>query len=316
MAAIVNRWNDFDPLEEVVLGRADGACFNACEPGCQSEFSDQTTEYGPTMSHPFNAYLPWPTGPKLKKFVNDCNEQLDGLRELLEGEGVTVKRPDQALCNDFPKKIETPDFSIPNGYCAVCPRDVVMTVGNEVVEAPMSKRSRYFEFRPLRPLIKDYFDKCEMMIWTAAPKPLMRDSSYTPEFWDWTKEERIKRIKDYTYCLSEEEVMFDAADCLLLGDTMFVQQSCVTNLAGIRWLRKHFAQKGIRVDTLHFPSDLYPSHIDCTFVALKPGLVLTNPERQPLDEEMKLFKQNDWKFIESPKYSTECEHPADRKSVV
>ena len=40
----------------------------------------------------------------------------------------------------------------------VCPRDVVMTVGNEIVEATMCKRSRYFEYRPFRPLIKHYFD--------------------------------------------------------------------------------------------------------------------------------------------------------------
>ena len=43
-------------------------------------------------------------------------------------------------------------------YCVVCPRDVVMTVGNEIVEATMCKRSRYFEYRPFRPLIKHYFD--------------------------------------------------------------------------------------------------------------------------------------------------------------
>ena len=37
MPGLVNRWNDFDPLEEVVLGIADGACFPPMEPGCQSE---------------------------------------------------------------------------------------------------------------------------------------------------------------------------------------------------------------------------------------------------------------------------------------
>eukprot|EP00929_Paragymnodinium_shiwhaense_P120127 TRINITY_DN92010_c0_g1_i1.p1 TRINITY_DN92010_c0_g1~~TRINITY_DN92010_c0_g1_i1.p1 ORF type:complete len:419 (+),score=32.38 TRINITY_DN92010_c0_g1_i1:75-1259(+) len=308
MAEIVNRWNDFDPLEEIVLGVADGACFPPPEPACQSEFNDQYTKYGAKMSHPFSDYLAWPTGPKLKKFIDKANEELNGMKELLEGEGVTVHRPDSTLC-DFEKAIQTPDFTSPNGYCAVCPRDVVMTVGNEIVEATMCKRSRYFEYRPLRPLIKGYFDRDPRMIWTAAPKPLMRESSFSQGFWTWTQEERIARMHQYEYCLSEEEVMFDAADCLLLGDTMFVQQSMVTNLAGIRWLRRHFAPKGIEVRTLHFPYDLYPSHIDCTFVAVRPGLVLTNPERPPVEKEMSIFKQNDWRLVDVPQYSTEREHP-------
>lgn len=54
-------------------------------------------------------------------------------------------------------------------------------------------------------------------------------------------------MHQYEYCLSEKEIMFDAADCLLLGNMMFVQQSMVTNLCGIRWLKRHFAPKGIQV---------------------------------------------------------------------
>ena len=53
---------------------------------------------------------------------------------------------------------------------------------------------------------------------------------------------------------------------MLLGDMMFVQQSMVTNIAAIRWLKRHFEPKGIQVHTLHFPYDLFPSHMDCTFV--------------------------------------------------
>lgn len=307
-APIVNRWNDFDPLEEVVLGIADDACFPPMEPACQSEFNDQKTKYGAEMSHPISDYVPWPTGPKLKKFLDNANKELEVMKDMFEGEGVIVKRPDPKLCN-FNVRTKTPDFESPNQYCVVCPRDVIMTVGNEIVEAPMCKRSRYFEFRPFRPLIKEYFDKDPNMVWTAAPKPLMGDASYRTNFWDWTIEERVKRMHNYEYCLSEEEVMFDAADCLLIGDVMFVQQSMVTNLAGIRWLKRHFTPKGIQVQTIHFPYDLFPSHTDCTFVALKPGFVITNPDRPPVDEEMKIFKQNDWRLVDVPMFTTHLEHP-------
>jgi glycine amidinotransferase len=305
---LVWRWNDFDPLEEVVVGIADNACFPPLEPACQSEYNDQYTQYGAKMSHPFSEHVPWPTGPKLKRFVDKANQELDGMVELLEGEGIFVHRPDKSMC-EFNTVTKTPDFESPNQYCVVCPRDVLMTVGNEIVEATMCKRSRYFEFRAYRPLIRQYFDNDPRMIWTAAPKPMMSDKSYTTDFWNWDIEERKRRMHEYTFCINEEEVLFDAADCMLLGDVMFVQQSMVTNLAGIRWLKRHFAPQGIEVRTLHFPYDLFPSHIDCTFVAVREGLCLTNPDRPVVAEEVKIFKQNDWKMVDVPFYSEEQEHP-------
>jgi len=304
----VNRWNDFDPLEEVVLGIADGACFPPIEPACRSEFNDQHTKYGACMSHAISEYIPWPTGPKIKKYIDDANEELNGMRDVMEGEGVTVRRPDASKCN-FNARTRTPDWESENQYCVVCPRDVIMTVGNEIVEATMCKRSRFFEYRPFRGIIQHYFDNDPKMIWSAAPKPLLGEDSYHTDFWNWSQEERSKRMHEYQYCLSEKEVLFDAADCMLIGDVMFVQQSMVTNLRGIRWLKRHFAPKGITVRTLHFPYDLYPSHIDCTFVAVRPGLVMTNPDRPPVAEEVKIFKENDWRFVDVPMWDGSKEHP-------
>jgi len=307
-APIVNRWNDFDPLEEVVLGIADGACFPPNEPACQNEFNDGYTKYGTKMSHNFSDWMPWPTGPKLKKFIDAANQELEGLKAVFEGEGVTVRRPDASLCN-FNVATKTPDFESPNQYCAVCPRDVMMTVGNEIVEAPMSMRSRFFEYRPYRTLTSRYFNSDPGMIWTAAPKPMMGADAYNTAFWDWSEEERIERTRKYEYCLSETEIMFDAADCLLLGNMMFVQHSTVTNLAGIRWLKRHFAPKGITVHTLHCPDDLHPAHTDATFVPINGHTVLTNPERPLVEEEIKIFRQNDWRLVDAPFYTTHKEHP-------
>lgn len=43
----------------------------------------------------------------------------------------------------------------------------------------MAWRSRFFEYRPFRSLIKDYFLKGGK--WTAAPKPEMSDALYVSE---------------------------------------------------------------------------------------------------------------------------------------
>ncbi|KAF4718736.1 hypothetical protein FOZ62_020849, partial [Perkinsus olseni] len=57
------------------------------------------------------------------------------------------------------------------------------------------------------------------------------------------------------------------------------------------------------------PYDLYPSHIDCTFVSVRPGLVITNPDRPPVEEEIKFFKQNDWRLVDVPMWNGTKEHP-------
>ena len=56
------------------------------------------------------------------------------------------------------------------------PRDILMVVGDEIIEAPMAWRSRFFEYRAYRPLLKEYFKRGAK--WTTAPKPLMSDDLY------------------------------------------------------------------------------------------------------------------------------------------
>jgi len=91
-----------------------------------------------------------------------------------------------------------------------------------------------------------------------------------------------------------------------MGKDIFVQKSMTTNDLGIKWLTSHFPD--LRVHPLHFPYDLYPSHIDCTFLPLRPpsadgggdGLVLINPERPPLQSELELWRKNGWKLLNAP----------------
>ena len=56
------------------------------------------------------------------------------------------------------------------------PRDILMVIGEEIIEAPMSWRSRFFEYRAYRPLVKEYFQRGAK--WTPAPKSEMSDDLY------------------------------------------------------------------------------------------------------------------------------------------
>ena len=69
----------------------------------------------------------------------------------------------------------TPDFTSSGMYAAM-PRDILIVVGDEIIEAPMAWRSRFFEYRAYRPLLKEYFKRGAK--WTTAPKPLMSDDLY------------------------------------------------------------------------------------------------------------------------------------------
>ncbi|WP_349017322.1 glycine amidinotransferase [Streptomyces solicavernae] len=239
----------------------------------------------------------FPTGPKSAEVKALANEELDGLAVLLTAQGVTVRRPDTY---DFSLPVRTPHFEVESQYCAVCPRDVMITLGNEIVEATMSRRGRYFENEPYRRLVYEYWESDPRVSWTVAPKPTMSDAMYRADFWDWAIEERHQRMHASEFCVTQAEVVFDAADMIRFGRDIVVQESMTTNRAGIRWLKRTLEPKGFRVHPVHFPLDFFPSHIDCTFIPLRPGLILTNPDRPIHSDERPLFTENGWQLVDAP----------------
>lgn len=281
---IVGSWNEWDPLEEIVVGIAEGACFEPSEPACR-----------PVVRR--NPGRPFPTGPKPESTIAAAAEELDGLADLLARRGITVRRPTPIR---FDQPVRTPTFNIANMYCASCPRDVMITIGHEIIEAPMSRRARYFEYLAYRDLVSAYWRADPAMTWTVAPKPTMADRMYDEEFWDRPLAERHRRMHESSFCLRQEEIAFDAADITRMGNDIFVQESMTTNRAGIAWLTRHLAHRGVRVHAVHFPLDRFPSHIDCTFVPLRPGLVLTNPERPIASADREIFDRNGWQFVDAP----------------
>ncbi|WP_228387138.1 hypothetical protein [Streptomyces katsurahamanus] len=159
-AHLVNSWNEWDPLREIVVGVADNACFEPREPGHRPQ--PRGKDGGA-----------FPTGPKPPEMIDRANEQLAGLVSLLRSHGVTVRRPEAPR---LAEPVRTPSFEVPHQYCVVCPRDVMITVGHEIVEAPMSRRARYFEYQAYRKLVYEYWNADPRAVWTVAPKPSMADS--------------------------------------------------------------------------------------------------------------------------------------------
>lgn len=112
---------------------------------------------------------------------------------------------------------------------------------------------RFFEYQAYRPLVYDYWRSDPDMIWSVAPKPSMNDEMYNQGFWDQSAAERHTSMHSFEFCVTQDEIVFDAADMVRFGRDVFVQESMTTNRAGIEWLTRHLSQRGLRVRPLHFP---------------------------------------------------------------
>jgi glycine amidinotransferase len=278
----VNAWNEWDPLRHVVVGRADGTMVQAPEPAVFRDWPEQGFPRGKFGALP-------------DEMTAAANEQLDGFARLLTGRGIRVDRPEPL---DFAQPVCTPDWKQDSMFGCMPPRDVLITLGNELLEATMSYRSRWFEYLCYRPLIESYFREDPDMRWEAAPKPRLTDASYHLGFWDHYDDlpfdEQIERVRRNDLVLTEAEPLFDAADIVRFGKDLFVQLSMVTNRGGVRWLRQHLPE--FRVHEVTF-ANAHPVHIDATWVPLRPGLVLHCGERTAEDDLMEYFKLNDWEVV-------------------
>jgi glycine amidinotransferase len=227
---------------------------------------------------------------------------MESFVSLLEGRGIRVDRPTSL---DDEQHVQTPDWEFDHTYGTMPPRDVLLCHGNEILEATMSQRARWFESFAYRPLLEQYFREDPNFYWTAAPKPRLTDESYVPGYWEdffhtWTPGELDQKMHAYEWHLTEKEPLFDAADAIRFGKDIFIQHAAATNRAGIDWFKRHFEARGFRVHVIAFSGTPQPWHIDVTVVAPRAGLLIQNPNLPPLTPEFhELFRMNDWEIIEA-----------------
>jgi glycine amidinotransferase len=275
-------YNEWDPLEEVIVGIVDGAMIPSWHtihratvlPGQEKQMESLAKR---TQKQP----LPYPEW--LVQAASKCVEEF---AHILESEGVIVRRPDVV---DYSASFRTPDWEVMNGFCSANPRDVFLVIGNEIIEAPMADRTRYFESWAYRSLLKEYLKGGAK--WVAAPKPQLLDAQYDPDYKTPANSEEMR------YVITEFEPTFDAADFVRFGRDIFVQKSHVTNSLGIEWVRRHLGDE-YRV---HEVQSLCPQalHIDTTLVPLAPGKVLVNPLFIDVDNLPDYFKS--WDILLAPK---------------
>lgn len=271
-----NVWscNEWDPLEEVIVGNPLRARFPTADRSTQlAEFPDRSLEE-------------IPQGPFPQRIIEETEEDLNEFVAVLEKLGVTVKRPET-----WPHEAK---FSTINweseGYYNYCPRDLMLVIGDHIIETPNVIRSRAQESFSYRAMMVDYLKSGAK--WYSAPKPMLLDSLFDVDMNKPTPR--------------NDEPAFDAANILRLGRDLIYLVSATGNELGGQWLQTILGDE-FRV---HFLKDVYyGSHIDSTFVALRPGLMLCNPARINNDTLPDILKQ--WEVIYSPPMESTGRYDAD-----
>jgi N-dimethylarginine dimethylaminohydrolase len=272
--SVVWSCNEWDQLEEVVVGNPLRARYPT------PDLSTQLTEF------PDRSLDEIPQGPFPQQIIEETEEDLSAFVAVLEKLGITVKRPET-----WPHEARFSTIHWESeGYYNYCPRDILLVIGDQIIETPNVIRSRAQETFSYRTMMVDYLKSGAR--WYSAPKPMLLDSLFDVDLNKPTPR--------------NDEPAFDAANVLRLGLDLIYLVSGTGNDLGGQWLQTILGET-FRV---HFLKDVYyGSHIDSTFVALRPGLMLCNPGRLNDDTLPEILKQ--WEVIYSPPMETTGRYDAD-----
>jgi scyllo-inosamine-4-phosphate amidinotransferase 1 len=264
---IVNTHNDWDPLEEIIVGHAHHARVTLDKSQHSFSYADKTWDEIKGMEGPLPQWV-----------VDEANEDIQGLVDVLESMNVKVHRP---KIIDWNQEFSTMDWKS-KGWYSWCPRDIILPLGDMLIESPSPTRSRYFETRLYDDILYEAFEDGAM--WISAPKPRLLDSIY-----DLENDVRGRST------LLDHEICFDAPNIVRVGRDLLYQISNSGNLKGFKWLKRLLEPLGYR---LHY-SELYSyAHFDSTIIPLRPGLVLLNSSRVNPNNCPEIFKKWDKIYFE------------------
>ena len=278
----INSHNEWDKLREIIVGSATGttAVIEWHRPD-------------PIDRNVYQEALDLCKKATPKKVLDETNEDLDNLAEKLKNWGAKVMRPN---VHDLSKFFSSPFWSS-NGNNLYNVRDLNLVIGNHVIESPSHSISRFYESTALYDIWYKYFE--EGFTWISAPKPSLKNDPLEPYFRndkerkitaeDLRHQELTKGRLEKLHKLTENEILFEAANTLRMGKDLLYLVSSSGNYKGAKWLSSVLKNKY----NVHTTDQLYrASHIDSTVFCLKPGLVLFNSKRANKDNIPSLF--NKW----------------------
>ena len=212
MKSPVNSHNDWDPLEEVIVGSIRGGVVPRMDPSFY------------TFHGPFDEGDEHHIGPIPESIVEETEEDIDEFVKVLTSFGVNVRRPSFV---DHSTMISTPYWEN-EGQFSLMPRDCLIVIGDEILETPMMCRSRQCETLGFKDLLIEYFKTGAK--WAASPKPRLLDSGY-----DIPNKTALPELNNL-------EPIFDAANILRCGRDLFFNVNMSGNRLGLNWLQSHLGR--------------------------------------------------------------------------
>ena len=248
--------NDWGQLKEIIVGTAKGYRI----PELNRSFkSCQFPEYDEKDIQ---------VGPYPDWVIEEAEEDLDLLAQTLSSHDVIVHRPDTTYADQH------------DNWHYYSPRDCTLIVGDTIIETPSPIINRQYETWGYRKIFNRMWESGYK--WIKAPTPILFDKNF---------KEDIKGVPS----LNNEEILFEAANCIRVNDDILYQVSNTGNEKGARWLQSVLGDKY----KVHLCKNLYSyAHLDSTIIPLREGLVLYNASRVTEDNEPELFKSWDKIWID------------------
>jgi N-dimethylarginine dimethylaminohydrolase len=156
---MISTYNEWDPLQRIVVGRADTANWPINDPVFKNEGEKTTWKETPV-----------PRGPVPQWIIDEANEDLEILTRTLQSLGVEVLRPEPCL-----------NFQTHDGLSAYCPRDRLLVYGSTIVNPVMMYPCRDMEAQCYYNIIDEaehylHMPRNEGMILEAANVCRLNDS--------------------------------------------------------------------------------------------------------------------------------------------
>jgi scyllo-inosamine-4-phosphate amidinotransferase 1 len=257
--------NDWDTLKEIIVGTADFATIpdpNISILKCQ--FPEYEEDYVKKL------YGSYP-----QQVIDEQNEDLQILSDTLTSLGVIVHRPDTQWANS---EFKSPTWRGKNWHY-YSPRDLHLIIGDIIIETPSPIWNRQFETWGYREVMMSLWKRGYK--WIKAPSPILKEDNYR---------EDTKGIPS----LNNNEILFEAANCVRVGKDLIYQISNTGNWLGGEWL-----QSILQDYTVHTYDSIYSfAHLDSTILPLREGLVMYNSSRITEENEPDIFKSWDKIWID------------------
>ncbi|MEV7773846.1 glycine amidinotransferase [Kitasatospora sp. NPDC086791] len=294
----LNSYDGWSPLQEVIVGSAENYTTHEAELSFKLFFYDQLSEqksfydrqYYPVISPPGAGGRPEAgvQSPIKKRYVEELNEDVEGIARTLESLSVTVHRPMPLAEVSQVETLAWPAAVLP----PLNIRDNTLILGDEIIETPPQVRSRYFETQLLKKVFQGYFEQGAR--WTVMPRPIMTDASFDPSYAERSPGGPAEFIKQPAASPYDTgfEMMIDGAQCLRLGKDLMINVSTKNHALGVDWLERHLEGR-FRIHRV----SMTDNHIDSMVLALRPGLLLV---RTPRVAEMLPEPLRKWDMIFAP----------------